>query len=186
MKDENGQRLWRDVTGVWGEAQKKLHIEATTLEEETKVLVEQVEGKRAQRALASCLNHLREAIGRLTVGHVPQAAVELVVACAWWEMAHMKDEDHAAATDAAEKRRWCDPGPLVWAFRVAAGHVLGAPCAARGCATPGHTQEKGGRCLGPRDGLHPILAVVDRPACARPPYRAADIDALVYAWRGPR
>lgn len=187
MRDENGARLWREVEGVLGEAQRVLHVEASGLAEEIKADLESgASSKRARRALESAQAHINETLGRLTLGHVPQAATELAAAGAWLNVARMTDADHAAACDRAEASRFADPMPLVAALRRMADMVLGRACARRpsratceaegemrrlcgqhGC--PDHVRDGdpcAARCLGARDGFHAILATVDRPACA--------------------
>jgi hypothetical protein len=175
MKNRDGERIWKELRGPWAEARQTLHVEATAVRD---LLARDSAGvQRSQRVIdarAVGLSHALEAVAYLTIGETSTAVGHLIAADAFRAVANLTDEQHEAACALAE--RGIAAGPLVTEMRKTADLVLGELCDARGCTEPGHHPDgpapKIGerdvrRCRGPLNGMHPVLAVVPRPACAR-------------------
>lgn len=182
-------RVWKDRAGPWGEAQRILHIEASAVLE---LLKREVDSTAANQRVIECrkiaLSHASESMGYLLIGDVPMAANHILAADAWRALSMMTDDVHDATTAAAAQGICA--GPLAAELRKSANLVLGEACDARACRAEGHELEPADdeslakqaeaarqigvrweppprRCLGPRNGLHKILALVPRPAAAR-------------------
>lgn len=175
MKNRDGERIWKELRGPWAEARAALHLEATAVRD---LLSRDAAGvQRSQRVIDSRALGIADALAAvayLTIGETSTAVGPLIFADAFRSVANMTDEEHEEACAQAE--RGTGPAPLVAEVRKATDILLGEWCDSRGCLEPGHHPEgpapKLGerdlrRCRGPLNGLHPVLANVPRPACAR-------------------